>query len=233
MLDRGRSGARRRRQTDACGGAPSATRRGRWCRATLRRGVIERLLADGQRPPAAGRGPGLPPARGAEALQGRGRRDLPDQRLRQRRRTSAPARARRRGARRDLPVSISSETSPLAKEYARASTTVIDVFMKLIFTRYAHELDGGLRSSGLQAGSSTSPTARRRCSPWADAIEKPFRIVFAGPAAGTMSSAALSASAIGDGNLICCGRRRHLDATSRSSPTASRSSTTPSSSSTT
>ena len=34
----------------------------------------------------------------------------------------------------DVAVSISSETSPLAKEYARASTTVIDVFMKLIFT---------------------------------------------------------------------------------------------------
>ena len=39
--------------------------------------------------------------------------------------------------------------------------------------------------------------------PWADALEKPFRIVFAGPAAGTMSSAALG-EAIGDGNLICC-----------------------------
>ena len=34
----------------------------------------------------------------------------------------------------DVPISISSEISPLAKEYARASTTVIDVFMKLIFT---------------------------------------------------------------------------------------------------
>ena len=37
----------------------------------------------------------------------------------------------------DVAVSISSETSPLAKEYARASTTVIDVFMKLIFGRYS------------------------------------------------------------------------------------------------
>ena len=43
-----------------------------------------------------------------------------------------------RGARRRVAVSISSETSPLAKEYARASTTVVDVFMKLIFTGYAH-----------------------------------------------------------------------------------------------
>ena len=37
----------------------------------------------------------------------------------------------------DVAVSISSETSPLAKEYARASTTVVDVFMRLIFTEYA------------------------------------------------------------------------------------------------
>ena len=48
----------------------------------------------------------------------------------------------------DVPVSISSETSPLAKEYARASTTVVDVFMKLIFTEYAHEIDAGLRELG-------------------------------------------------------------------------------------
>jgi hypothetical protein len=29
----------------------------------------------------------------------------------------------------DVPISISSDTSPLAKEYVRASTAVIDVFM--------------------------------------------------------------------------------------------------------
>ncbi|HXR13345.1 MAG TPA: hydantoinase/oxoprolinase family protein [Solirubrobacteraceae bacterium] len=101
-----------------------------------------------------------------------------------------------------LPVSISSETSPLAKEYARASTTVIDVFMKLIFTRYAHELDGELRSSGF-AGKLNFADCAATLLPWAEALEKPFRIVFAGPAAGTMSSAALGA-AMGAANLICC-----------------------------
>src|SRR4249919_2275836 len=50
----------------------------------------------------------------------------------------------------DVPVSISSETSPLAKEYARASTTVIDVFMKTIFTGYAQELDRDLRELGFE-----------------------------------------------------------------------------------
>lgn len=36
----------------------------------------------------------------------------------------------------DVPVSVSSEVSPLAKEFARASTTVIDVLMKLIYGTY-------------------------------------------------------------------------------------------------
>jgi len=101
-----------------------------------------------------------------------------------------------------VPVSISSETSPLAKEYARASTTVIDVFMKLIFTRYAHELDGELRSSGF-TGKLNFADCAATLLPWAEALEKPFRIVFAGPAAGTMSSAALG-EATGERNLICC-----------------------------
>ncbi len=102
----------------------------------------------------------------------------------------------------EVPVSISSETSPLAKEYARASTTVIDVFMKLIFTRYAHQLDGELRSSGF-TGKLNFADCAATLLPWAEALEKPFRIVFAGPAAGTMSSAALG-EAIGEENLICC-----------------------------
>jgi N-methylhydantoinase A len=101
-----------------------------------------------------------------------------------------------------VPVSISSETSPLAKEYARASTTVIDVFMKLIFRRYAHELDVQLRASGF-SGELNFADCAATLLPWAEALEKPFRIVFAGPAAGTMSSAALGA-AMGDANLICC-----------------------------
>jgi N-methylhydantoinase A len=102
----------------------------------------------------------------------------------------------------DVPVSISSETSPLAKEYARASTTVIDVFMKLIFTRYAHRLDGELRASGF-TGELNFADCAATLLPWDEALNKPFRIVFAGPAAGTMSSTRLG-EALGDRNLICC-----------------------------
>ena len=82
----------------------------------------------------------------------------------------------------EVPVSISSETSPLAKEYARASTTVIDVFMKLIFTRYAHELDAQLRGSGF-TGALNFADCAATLLPWRDALAQPFRIVFAGPAA--------------------------------------------------
>jgi N-methylhydantoinase A len=102
----------------------------------------------------------------------------------------------------EVPVSISSEVSPLAKEYARASTTVIDVFMKLIFTRYAHRLDGELRSAGFD-GKLNFADCAATLLPWDEALEKPFRIVFAGPAAGTMSSARLG-EALGNGNLVCC-----------------------------
>jgi N-methylhydantoinase A len=99
-------------------------------------------------------------------------------------------------------VSISSETSPLAKEYARASTTVIDVLMKLIFTRYAHELDEELRALGFEGDLNFADCAATLL-PWDEALEKPFRIVFAGPAAGTMASTRLG-EALGEQNLLCC-----------------------------
>jgi N-methylhydantoinase A len=101
----------------------------------------------------------------------------------------------------DVAVSISSETSPLAKEYARASTTVVDVFMKLIFGRYSAQLDRELRALGF-TGDLHFADCAATLLPWREALEKPFRIVFAGPAAGTISSTRLGA-ALGTGNLLC------------------------------
>ncbi len=102
----------------------------------------------------------------------------------------------------DVPVSISAETSPLAKEYARASTTVIDVMMKLMFSGYAGELDEQLRALGF-TGELNFADCAATLIPWRDALVAPFRIVVAGPAAGTTSGARLG-EAIGEGNLICC-----------------------------
>src|SRR5699024_6161195 len=48
----------------------------------------------------------------------------------------------------DIPVSISSETSPRSREYTRASTTVIDIMMKLMYEEYAHAINSGLRDQG-------------------------------------------------------------------------------------
>jgi N-methylhydantoinase A len=102
----------------------------------------------------------------------------------------------------NVAVSISSETSPLAKEYARTSTTVVDVFMRLIFGEYAHELDAGLREVGFDGALNFADCAATLL-PWEEALEQPFRIVFAGPAAGTVSSIRFGA-AIGDRDLLCC-----------------------------
>ena len=102
----------------------------------------------------------------------------------------------------DLPVSISSEVSPLAKEYPRAMTTVIDVFMKLIFTAYGQKLEDGLRKDGFEGALNFADSAATLIS--SDyAMVHPFKLVFSGPAAGAVASAHFG-SKIGDQNLLCC-----------------------------
>jgi N-methylhydantoinase A len=167
----------------------------------LRRGVVERMLADGSELRA------LDEAHAREQLAVLGRCEVEgvaicllnayvnsahELRLRELVREELGD---------DVAVSISSETSPLAKEYARASTTVIDVFMKLIFGRYSAQLDAQLRKLGFE-GELNFADCAATLLPWQEALEKPFRIVFAGPAAGTISSTRLG-EALGTGNLLC------------------------------
>ena len=88
----------------------------------------------------------------------------------------------------NIPCSVSSELSPLAKEYARASTAVIDVFMRIIYGDYTQRLDKGLRDLGFAGELNYANCAAQLLS--ADvAMQRPFEIVFAGPAAGTNASA--------------------------------------------
>jgi N-methylhydantoinase A len=101
-----------------------------------------------------------------------------------------------------FPVSASFQVGPRAKEYPRASTTVIDVMMKLIYDDYAHLLDAQLRASGF-TGQLNFADCTAALIPWREAITAPHRILFAGPAAGTAACCGLGA-AIGDGNLIGC-----------------------------
>ena len=102
----------------------------------------------------------------------------------------------------DVPCSISSEVSPLAKEYARASTTVIDVFMKIIYSRYADELASGLRELGFEGDVNFADCAAMLMA--SDfAMSQPFRLVYSGPAAGTVASAHFG-QLIEERNLFCC-----------------------------
>ncbi len=101
----------------------------------------------------------------------------------------------------EIPCSVSSEISPLAKEYARASTTLIDVFMKIIYEAYTQRLDEGLRKVGF-TGQLNFADCTANLIPAKDAMEAPFRVVFAGPAAGTVGSAHFGA-VINEPNLLC------------------------------
>lgn len=101
----------------------------------------------------------------------------------------------------DVPVSISSEVSPLAKEYARASSTVVDVFMKKIYGDYTQRLSSGLGDLGF-AGDLNFADCSAALVPARTAMAQPFRIVFAGPAAGTVASAHLG-GLLGAENLLC------------------------------
>lgn len=101
----------------------------------------------------------------------------------------------------DIPCSLSSEISPLAKEYARASTTVIDVFMRLIYGDYSRRLDKGLRDLGFEGTLNYANCAAQLLSADA-AMQRPYEIVFAGPAAGAVASSHFG-SLIGNGNLLC------------------------------
>jgi N-methylhydantoinase A len=101
----------------------------------------------------------------------------------------------------DVPCSVSSDISPLAKEYARASTTLVDVFMKIIYETYTERLDAGLRDLGF-TGQLNFADCTANLIPARDAMAAPFRVVFAGPAAGTVGSAHFGAL-IDEPNLLC------------------------------
>ncbi len=101
----------------------------------------------------------------------------------------------------DVAVSISSATSPLAKEYERASTTVVDVIMKLLFGGYSAQLHRELGDLGF-AGQLNFADCAANLLPWDEALQRPFRILFAGPAAGTVSSGHLG-RAIGRSDILC------------------------------
>jgi N-methylhydantoinase A len=101
----------------------------------------------------------------------------------------------------EVACSISSEVSPLAKEYARASTTVIDAYMKIIYSDYSENIGKGLAELGF-TGQLNYADCAATLVPAERAMEQPFRIVFSGPAAGTVACAHFG-ELIGEQNLLC------------------------------
>ncbi|WP_228835106.1 hydantoinase/oxoprolinase family protein [Nocardia abscessus] len=101
----------------------------------------------------------------------------------------------------DVACSISSEVSPLAREYPRASTTVVDVLCKKIYGPYADELAAGLGELGF-TGELNFADCAATLAPVEVAMQRPSRIVFSGPAAGTVACAHLGAM-IDEPNLLC------------------------------
>jgi N-methylhydantoinase A len=101
----------------------------------------------------------------------------------------------------EVACSVSHEVSRLAGEYARSSTTVLDTFMKLVYGDYTDEIQKGLVECGF-TGRFNFADCAAQLIPVERAMNQPFRIVFAGPAAGAVSCAHFGAT-IGEPNIVC------------------------------
>ncbi len=98
-------------------------------------------------------------------------------------------------------VSLSSEVSPIAKEYQRGSTTVVDVIMKLIYADYILQLRAGLEAIGFRGELNFGESSGTLIA--ADfAMQQPHRVVYSGPAGGTSASSRLGEQ-LGRENLLC------------------------------
>jgi N-methylhydantoinase A len=101
----------------------------------------------------------------------------------------------------DIPCSISSETSPFLREYFRATTTVVDVMMKIFYGAYDARLQAGLANASFTGGFNYADCAANLL-PRDYAMERPYQLVLGGPAGGAVSAAHFG-RATGDQNLLC------------------------------
>lgn len=100
-----------------------------------------------------------------------------------------------------MPCALSSEVSPLAGEYPRTVTTVIDVMMRLIYGDYTRRLGAGLEHLGFRGRWHYADCAAM-LAPVETAMARPSRVIFSGPAAGT-SACAHFGGYIATRDLIC------------------------------
>ncbi|MBK5218396.1 MAG: hydantoinase/oxoprolinase family protein [Thermoleophilia bacterium] len=101
----------------------------------------------------------------------------------------------------EIPIAVSSVVSPLAREYQRTSTTVIDAIMGITYGEYSKRLDAGLRELGFE-GQWNYADCAAMLAPVEVAMARPSRVIFSGPAAGTSACAHFGAL-IEDQDLLC------------------------------
>jgi len=89
-----------------------------------------------------------------------------------------------------LPITLSSEIAPRAKEYERFTTTVANAYALPTTDRYLSGLERALAEQGF-AGRVDVMAANGGCLPIAIAKSFPVRLIESGPAAGAIMAAAL------------------------------------------
>jgi N-methylhydantoinase A len=89
-----------------------------------------------------------------------------------------------------LPLSLSSEVLPLMREYERASTTVVDAYVKPVMAPYLEELGRALAPARLRVMQSSGGALAAD-----EAARHPVRTILSGPAAGVIGAQAVARTA--------------------------------------
>jgi N-methylhydantoinase A len=99
-----------------------------------------------------------------------------------------------------VPVSVSSEVAPIWREYERASTTVMDAYVKPIVARFADDLEEGLRARRISGWHALIKSNGGQV-PIARSADRPVELVLSGLAGG-MIAGAYWARAVGSGRAV-------------------------------
>ena len=90
------------------------------------------------------------------------------------------------------PVSLSHLVSGQYREYERASTTVVDAYVRPAVAGYLERLEAGLRQEAF-AGECLITTSAGGCLSFAEARSRPFETAMSGPVAGAVGASKLCA----------------------------------------
>ena len=90
------------------------------------------------------------------------------------------------------PVSLSHLVSGQYREYERASTTVVDAYVRPAVSGYLERLESGLREEAF-AGECLITTSAGGCLSFAEARSRPFETAMSGPVAGAVGASKLCA----------------------------------------